>query len=55
MPGTFIQCNPRENKFNIVVQGQSMLQGLIYPGCASVLCGKMTEVNRNPWTSYLQY
>jgi hypothetical protein len=55
MPGTFIQCNPRENKFNIVVQGQSMLGGLIYPGCAAVLCGKMTEVNRNPWTSYLQY
>jgi hypothetical protein len=55
MPGTFIKCSPRENKFNIVVQGQSMLQGLIYPGCAAVLCGKMTEVNRNPWTAYLQY
>ena len=55
MPGTHIQCNPRENKFNIVVQGQSMLQGLIYPGCAAVLCGKMTEVNRNPWTAFLTY
>ena len=54
MPGLYLKKTLKDNTYTTLVRGQGHLAGMIYPGCAAVLEGRMTRVDPQPWASYIQ-